>query len=535
VAVILEGDRLVKVNVAQVVSGQTAGSGDLESLLAGDVHASFASLLGLSWSVPSVTDLADGNEGRQGDRSKEKGSNKDQPSAVGNFRPNATTSPLGPTTVPIVGVTPWGIPLGDFAANGDVVGAPLSRSGGESVNDALADPRPAFVPSATSAPALTQRRVLNQNTAEASSVDDLGDQKLVEPLKGAPVANQDAAVTRAVTAPNEKSGVSAMGRSSSVSSGIVEPSAGLADSRLPALIQREGAVPNSIVGSVVQGHAVPNHETKPGTEGPNIAIGTGERSTDVPGQNGQGQVKLSTPFQGVVDEASSSTAAGHNQGNGGDAHRGSSDAKEALVNNRAPAAQASQAVSFEGTPGPGGSAHGHSAPMNSAHLESAREPAPDAQPKEMSPPRVADPSAARLLGSAMRGDVRVGVQTEAFGRVTIQTSAQGGQLSAQLSLENAKESATLAAHLPAVEQKIVQQHGLNASVRLVSGSDGGASAGFMGRDQSGSSRRDPERYHNDVVMRPNGIDHGSSNGSRGVESAVPGSTYVVTSRLDVTV
>ena len=129
----------------------------------------------------------------------------------------------------------------------------------------------------------------------------------------------------------------------------------------------------------------------------------------------------------------------------------------------------------------------------------------------------------------------MGVQTEAFGRVTIQTSAQGGQLSAQLSLENAKESAALAAHLPMVEQKIAQQHGLDASVRLVGGQDGGAGAGSTGRDQSGSGRRNPEPYHNEVMVRPGGIDQGSSSESRGVEPALLGGKYSVSSRLDVTV
>lgn len=135
----------------------------------------------------------------------------------------------------------------------------------------------------------------------------------------------------------------------------------------------------------------------------------------------------------------------------------------------------------------------------------------------------------------MRGDLRVGVQTEAFGRVTIQTNAQGGQLSAQLSLENAKDSATLAAHLPGVEQKIVQQHGLNASVRLVGGFDGGAGAGSTGRDQSEAGRREAERYHNDVVMAPGGVERNSSNEGRGVETALLGSRYLASSRLDVTV
>jgi hypothetical protein len=135
----------------------------------------------------------------------------------------------------------------------------------------------------------------------------------------------------------------------------------------------------------------------------------------------------------------------------------------------------------------------------------------------------------------MRGDFRVGVQTEAFGRVTIQTIAQGGQLSAQLSLENAKEGAALAAHLPGVEQKIVQQHGLNASVRLVGGFDAGAGAGSMGREQSGSGQRNTNQYSNAVAMRSERVVNDSSNRSRGAEGMLLESRYLVSSRLDVTV
>jgi hypothetical protein len=129
----------------------------------------------------------------------------------------------------------------------------------------------------------------------------------------------------------------------------------------------------------------------------------------------------------------------------------------------------------------------------------------------------------------------VGVHTEAFGRVTIQTNAQGGQLSAQLSLENPKEGATLAAHLPGLEQKIVEQHGLNASVRLVNGFDAGAGAGSMGRGHSESDRRNPDSYRNDALMRQGGTEQRSPNNDRGVEAALLGTRYLVSSRLDVTV
>jgi hypothetical protein len=95
---------------------------------------------------------------------------------------------------------------------------------------------------------------------------------------------------------------------------------------------------------------------------------------------------------------------------------------------------------------------------------------------------------ARALRNALRGDLRVGVQTEAFGRVTIRTIADGQQLSAQLSLEDGKQSASLTAHLPGVEQKLTTQYGLHASVRI----DNGISAdarGSMDNDGRGSESR----------------------------------------------
>ena len=183
----------------------------------------------------------------------------------------------------------------------------------------------------------------------------------------------------------------------------------------------------------------------------------------------------------------------------------------------------------------GGSVQAHPKMANPIQSEPAREPVPSALSREPPLPRAVDADTARVLGNVVRGDLRVGVQTEAFGRVTIQTSAQGGQLSAQLSLENAKESAALAAHLPSAEQRIVQQHGLNASVRLAGDFAGGAGSASTGRDQSGSGRRDPERYHDETATRPGGFEHNSSNEDRGVAPAVLGGVQLASSRLDVTV
>ena len=99
----------------------------------------------------------------------------------------------------------------------------------------------------------------------------------------------------------------------------------------------------------------------------------------------------------------------------------------------------------------------------------------------------ADASTSRMLANAMRGELHVGLHTEAFGRVTIQTNTTLGQFSAQVSLEDSKQSAALAMHLPAVEQRILQQHGLDASVRIVSDSHSALAGSSTGNGQHGSS------------------------------------------------
>jgi hypothetical protein len=130
---------------------------------------------------------------------------------------------------------------------------------------------------------------------------------------------------------------------------------------------------------------------------------------------------------------------------------------------------------------------GKMAAASTVHEGDARLPAANSSATQMAVQPMSEAGIARTLQNAMRGDLRVGVQTEAFGRVTIQTIATNGQLSAQLSLEDGKQSAALAVHLPAVEQKLTQTYGLNASVSLTGGS-GGAAGGMMSDGGRGSNQ-----------------------------------------------
>jgi hypothetical protein len=140
---------------------------------------------------------------------------------------------------------------------------------------------------------------------------------------------------------------------------------------------------------------------------------------------------------------------------------------------------------------------------------------------------------ARAIEDAMRGELRVRVQTETFGRVTIQTNAGGGQLAAQLSIENAKQSTALASHLPAVEQRIGEKYGLEASVLLARNGDGGTS---MGSSSAGSRGSDSHRRQDSSrVTASRGVLNVEKDEGAGVDLAIlaprnPAST----SRLDVT-
>jgi hypothetical protein len=523
--------------VAHLANGQIAGKGDLVSLLAGDENASFASLLGLGGGGHAAAHRDDGSRAKQGNRPKEKESHEGQTPASQNPKLSATLNSPRLQAIPNVAIAPWQLESGNPRATEDAGDVSPSSSIAIATNVAPQDRKQPFLADARGVNALVSNRqqVLDENAAEVAPFHDLNDPELIEPSKGTIVKNQDTTATEPVAPSNGKGADPAVAHSSSATASLAQLSGGTADNGSPSFIPKAVIDPGSVDVSMTRSPSTPNHETRPDREGQNSTISAAQQLSDSPAENGRGQVSSSATPQGIIDAASSSTAGDHSQGNAGDAHRGSPDAKEVVAVSRVPTTQTQQGSALA-TLGSAGSANGHSTLINATHPEPVQgSTPPNTQLKDVASLRVADANTTRLLGSTMRSDLRVGVQTEAFGRVTIQTNAQGGQLSAQLSLENAKESATLAAHLPGVEQKIVQQQGLNASIRLVSGFDGGAGAGSMGRDQSGSDRREPERYQTSVAMRQEGIGHDPSNEARGVETALLGRKYWVSSRLDVTV
>ena len=521
----------MKVGATQVLNGQTGLADTLASLLGGRENASFASLLDIGRNEPGTPDRMERSQGKQGNRFREKEGDERRSTVLKDSGPDVTPNSLGPQILPSASGAPWRLEPADFDRAGDAKDQGSSRLDTEAASGQL----PLHSRSASDVRTANDRepnrqQVRDEKTAGATSFSDLGDPEPAEPAK-ATSKNRDATATRAIATPDDQDATSTVTQSSSVTPGVIQPSGILGGSGEVAPIL-QGEADSRLVGiSAMQRYTAASNQSAKSDGGQGAAV-IGEQGNDLPAENVEGQGSLSAPLQGAVDIAASLTAGGRGQGGGTDAHRSPSDPREVAVGGHAVAPQAS-----ENSPlvpmGPDGSVHEHSVLMNSNHSDSVRQSTPNAQLRDLTSPR-ADDAGARLVESAMRGDLRVGVHTEAFGRVTIQTNAQGGQLSAQLSLENPKESAALAAHLPGLEQKIVQEHGLNASVRLVGNSDGGSGAGSMGRDHSGGGR-EPERYHTNVAGRPGDIEHDFSNESRGVEAAFTGTRYLGSSRLDVTV
>lgn len=511
-----------------VTNGQFAGIGNLASLLIGDATTSFASLLDLGTSESDLAHQGGGARGKQADRLKDKESKEVLRSASQNpGQLLASTSTTMPTTRSLSPAS-WHFDRGDIHSDSGEDGASLSPpSSPASTSEAPARQIPRGVLALTGFVASSQRDI-EGHAAEIAPMhvpDNTG--------RGAPT--KDATL---VGPHSEPAGSTAQPPDAAVTAGVSESSFLPPNSvQLPAENIGNGVRADAgrlVAVQELQRFVPSNPKGEPAANGiETSAITPGESLSDVPVRSGVGQGSLTEPLQGNISETSSAMGGGHTQGSESDTHKGPRDTNGSLADSRVlvPQVQTNPSQAL----GSGGSAHGHMTIAGSTHLVSARETAPDSQLKELASSQVRDPNAVRLLGSAMRSDLRLGVQTEAFGKVTIQTTTQGNQLTAQLSLENTKEGAALAAHLPGVEQRIIQQHGLSASVRLANTFDGGAGAGFFGRDQSGSGRREPERYQANTAIRAEGSRNESSSRSSGVEVPVAGSRYSASSVLDVTV
>ena len=99
---------------------------------------------------------------------------------------------------------------------------------------------------------------------------------------------------------------------------------------------------------------------------------------------------------------------------------------------------------------------------------------------------------ARLMQSLSRSEMQVNMHSADFGRITIQSTYGRDAISAQISLEDSQLGSALrsalSAHIPEMEQKLGQDHGLRASVTIDTQSRGDSGTG---KEQ----QADPESDH----------------------------------------
>ncbi len=97
---------------------------------------------------------------------------------------------------------------------------------------------------------------------------------------------------------------------------------------------------------------------------------------------------------------------------------------------------------------------------------------------------------ARLMQSLSRSEMQISVHSQDFGRVSIQTAYGREAISAQITLESSQLGSALSNHVPAMEQKLSQDHGLRASVSIDTQTRGdGGGSGQNPEAQSQSNRR----------------------------------------------
>lgn len=515
-----EAGFLVKVGVAPAAKGQIADVGDLVAALGNDKNPGFASFLGAIGTEPAATSRISSNRDKQIVRTKVKTGNEDANTAQQMSKSGATSNPVSLPICPRIDAVLWQLGSNPEAAMDSETTIRNLTTVDTAGNVIAAGPpfQPVKVPIANQ-PKLQNESTFNEGMSE------------VAPAGGSNTIryqNPNIAAIEPLRKPDQKSISLVATRSQSTDEVVAQPGTVFVDDSASS-IRQEKVDRRPLEDLIAQGYTASTNNAVKSSVGEGASwTGSTEKTSNLPAQDGGDPGKSLAPSQPLVDPTSTGASGG--QGNGAETHRGSSEAKGAMANNRALLPQ----VSNLGNSNPGISTHAHSAVVPSAHLESGHHVEPSTQIKDLTPPQFYDVNSARLLGSAMRGGLRIGVQTEAFGRVTIQTNAQGGQLSAQVSLENTKEGAALATHLPAVEQKIIQQHGLNASVRIVGGFDGGAGGGSAGRNQSESERRSPEQTERNVVAAPTKIQRTSSSEIRAIETPLLG-RHSVSSRLDITV
>ena len=130
-------------------------------------------------------------------------------------------------------------------------------------------------------------------------------------------------------------------------------------------------------------------------------------------------------------------------------------------------------------------------------------------------------NSARLIQSMHQSEMRLGMYSAEFGSISINTSLTHQSIAAQISMDHSALGHALAAHLPAIEEKLSNAYGVQARVEVRDGS------AFSGNSSAHSGEKQQGRASNFTT---------SSNSSPNAISAIRHSTSALAadmSRLDI--
>ena len=136
---------------------------------------------------------------------------------------------------------------------------------------------------------------------------------------------------------------------------------------------------------------------------------------------------------------------------------------------------------------------------------------------------------ARLVQRLSGSEMQVSLHSDDLGRLTVHTAFARDAISAQITLDNPQLGSTLAAHLPAMEQRLAQDHGLRASVTIDTQTGNGA-------DHHRQSGEDAQNGRRPIAYAFGTSDPASSSAAAPVLSTLPSSSVTGTAerqRLDI--
>lgn len=137
-------------------------------------------------------------------------------------------------------------------------------------------------------------------------------------------------------------------------------------------------------------------------------------------------------------------------------------------------------------------------------------------------------SGAQLIQSMHQSEMRVGMNSAEFGSISISTSVSHQALSASISLDHADLGRALAAHLPAIEEKLGSAYGLHAKVELRDSNT--SSQSDSASQQSGGNRQNQQNGSSSSSISPSTLPMANM---ATVATSTAASLATDTARLDI--